>query len=166
MSQLIYQALHYATVKHRGQKRKVSNADYIIHPILTSYLVAQYKRSKNLENLICAAILHDTVEDTNATYNDILKRFGMPIAMLVFELTSDEKEVKKLGKLEYLKKKMTGMSSYGLFLKLCDRLANMMDCPTERQKEETRAILAYLNSNRKLSRSHIAVMEEIEKAIG
>jgi (p)ppGpp synthase/HD superfamily hydrolase len=165
MSELIYKALHFAIVKHKGQKRKVSNADYIVHPVLVSYLAAQYKKSKALENLICAAILHDTVEDTKTTYNDILKRFGMPVASLVFELTSDEKEVKRVGKLEYLKTKMAGMSSYGLFLKLCDRLANVMDHPTEKQIEETKVILAHLNSHRKLSKSHIAVIEEIEKFI-
>lgn len=79
MSILIHKALKYAELKHRGQKRKVSGADYITHPIMVSYLAANYKRSKALETLICAAILHDTVEDTNASYNDILQRYPTPV---------------------------------------------------------------------------------------
>lgn len=103
MSELILKALKYAERKHRGQKRKASGADYITHPILVSYLAANFKRSKALEVLICAAILHDTVEDTKATYSEILRLFGMPITSIVFELTSDPTVIKKIGKLEYLK---------------------------------------------------------------
>jgi guanosine-3',5'-bis(diphosphate) 3'-pyrophosphohydrolase len=165
MSILIHKALKYAELKHRGQKRKVSGADYITHPIMVSYLAANYKRSKALETLICAAILHDTVEDTNASYNDILRRFGMPVASIVFELTSDPVALKAVGKLEYLKAHMAGMSSYALFLKLCDRLANIMDNPSAKQLNETREILEHLRKRRRLTKSHLAVMAEIEKIL-
>jgi len=165
MSELILKALKYATSKHRGQKRKVSGADYVTHPILVSYLAASYKRSKALETLICAAILHDTVEDTKATYAQILRLFGMSIASLVFELTSDPVALKKMGKLEYLKGHMAGMSSYALFLKLCDRLANLRDNPSPKQLEETVIILKHLRAKRKLTKSHLAVMAEIEKIL-
>jgi guanosine-3',5'-bis(diphosphate) 3'-pyrophosphohydrolase len=165
MSLLIHKALKYAELKHRGQKRKVSGADYITHPIMVSYLAANYKRSKALETLICAAILHDTVEDTNASYNDILRRFGMPVASIVFELTSDPVALKAVGKLEYLKAHMAGMSSYALFLKLCDRLANILDNPSAKQLNETRKILEHLRKRRRLTKSHLAVMAEIEKIL-
>lgn len=165
MSILIHKALRYAELKHRGQKRKVSGADYITHPIMVSYLAANYKRSKALETIICAAILHDTIEDTNASYNDILRRFGMPVASIVFELTSDPVALKAVGKLEYLKSHMTGMSSYALFLKLCDRLANLLDNPSAKQLAETREILRHLRKHRKLTKSHLGVMIEIEKIL-
>ena len=117
----------------------------VCHPILVSYLAAQYKRSKALETLVCAAILHDTVEDTSATYLEILRRFGMPITCLVFELTSNRRPSVRLGKLEYLKAKMKGYSSYALFLKLCARLANLMDNPSSKQLDETVTLLKYLH---------------------
>lgn len=165
MTTLIHQAIRYAEFKHRGQKRKVSGADYITHPIMVSYLAAVHKRSKNLETLICASILHDTIEDTTASYKDILRRFGMPVASIVFELTSDPVELKRVGKLEYLKSHMLGMSSYALFLKLCDRLANLSDHPSIKQLEETREILKHLKANRKLTKSHLSVITEIEKIL-
>ena len=165
MSELILKALKYASSKHRGQKRKVSGAEYITHPILVSYLAAQYKRSKALETLVCAAILHDTVEDTSATYLEILRRFGMPITSLVFELTSDPAALSRLGKLEYLKAKMKGYSSYALFLKLCDRLGNLMDNPSSKQLDETVTLLKYLRTSRKLTKSHLSVIAEIEKIL-
>lgn len=165
MSTLIHQAIRYAELKHRGQKRKVSGEDYITHPIMVSYLAANFKKSKALETLVCAAILHDTVEDTTATYRDILRRFGMPIASIVFELTSDPVALKEIGKLEYLKAHMAGMSSYALFLKLCDRLANLLDNPSTKQIEDTRVILAYLRTKRRLTSSHKAVIAEIQKIL-
>lgn len=165
MSELILKALKYAERKHRGQKRKVSGADYVTHPIMVSYLAASYKRSKALETLICAAILHDTIEDTKATYLKILRLFGMPITSIVFELTSDPAALRKVGKLEYLKAHMAGMSSYALFLKLCDRLANLQDNPSSKQLGETAVILKHLRAKRKLTKSHLAVMAEIEKIL-
>jgi (p)ppGpp synthase/HD superfamily hydrolase len=134
----------------------------VSHPVLVSYLVAQYKSSKALETLICAALLHDTVEDTKTTYNEILKGFGIGVAQLVFELTSDQEEIARVGKAEYLRNKMRGMSSYALYLKLCDRLANLMDHPSEKQLKETVEILTHLKKSRKLSKSHQAVIAQIE----
>jgi len=165
MSELILKALKYATRKHRGQKRKASGAEYITHPILVSYLAANFKRSKALEVLVCAAILHDVVEDTGATYEEILRLFGIFVATLVFELTSDPVALKKLGKLEYLKIKMTGISSYALFLKLCDRLGNLMDNPSASMLMDTPLILAHLKKQRRLTKSHQAVITEIERVI-
>jgi len=162
---LILKAIRFADKKHKGQKRKVSGSEYITHPIIVSFIAASMKRSKNLVSLICASILHDTIEDTTATYEQLLGIFGMKIASLVFELTSDPKEIESVGKLEYLKRKMLGMSSYGLFLKLCDRLSNILDAPSEKQIHETISILEFLKRSRKLSKSHKAVIQEIEHAI-
>ena len=87
------------------------------------------------------------------------------MAQLVFELTSDPAEIKKIGKVEYLKNKMRGMSSYALYLKLCDRLGNLIDHPSEKQIVETREILASLKKGRKLSKSHLSVIKEIESVV-
>jgi (p)ppGpp synthase/HD superfamily hydrolase len=165
MSQLILKALKYASSKHRGQKRKVSGADYITHPILVSYLAANLKRTKALETLVCAAILHDVVEDTKATYKEIVRLFGMSIAALVFELTSDPVAIKRFGKLEYLKIKMKGMSSYALFLKLCDRLGNLMDNPSATMISDTKILIVFVARQRKLTKSHRNVIAEIEQVL-
>lgn len=166
MSTLIYKAFRYAERKHKGQVRKVSGAPYITHPIMVSYLVGKYKpNTKAFETLICAAILHDTVEDTDAKYPEILRLFGMHVATLVCELTSDPVAVKAMGKTEYLKKKLSGMSSYGFFLKLCDRLVNLMDNPTQKAIQDTREILDYVCTKRVLTASHKAVISEITKVL-
>lgn len=119
-------AITFATKKHEGQFRKVSLQPYITHPLAVSYIVASFKKSKKLDELIAAAILHDTLEDINTTFDELTKEFSPLISSLVLELTSDKNEIKNLGKTQYLKKKLLGISSYGLTLKLCDRLRELL----------------------------------------
>lgn len=162
---VIYQALKFAEEKHRGQVRKASNDEYITHPILVSYLACSHKKSKNLPVLIAASILHDTVEDTDASYDEILKEFGPFVSSLVHELTDNADEIKRIGKLEYQKTKWPGLSNYGLFLKLCDRLANVSDNPKQKYLDDTLEILDNLKKKRRLTKSQKSVVKEILKVI-
>ena len=161
----LLQAISFAADKHRNQRRKDQDASpYINHPIAVATVLAS-EGNVDDELVLLGAILHDTVEDTKATYAQILRLFGMSVTSLVFELTSDPVALKKMGKLEYLKSHMAGMSSYALFLKLCDRLANLQDNPSPKQLEDTSIILKHLRDRRRLSKSHLAVMAEIEKIL-
>jgi guanosine-3',5'-bis(diphosphate) 3'-pyrophosphohydrolase len=162
---LILKALRFAENKHKGQTRKVTGEEYFVHPLMVSYIVANYKMSQNLEILIVAAILHDTVEDTDTTFEEILKEFGMFVATLVFELTDDKAKKRKLGNLEYCKLRWCGLSNYALYLKLCDRLYNMSDHPTKEQQDTTLLILDHVESKRKLTLSQQRVVFEIRKVI-
>lgn len=159
----VYKAIQFATLKHKGQYRKVSGLPYISHPLEVFKLVTRYKpNSRKLKHLQIASILHDTLEDTDTTFEEIALEFGPLVASLVFELTSDETLVKEMSKLEYLKRKMMGMSSYGLVVKLCDRLSNVMDHPSDKSKHETREILSFLKTERKLSGTHLQIISQIE----
>ena len=80
---MIYKAYKYAKKHHSGQKRE-SGEDYIIHPLTVAYILscmhADYATC-------CAALLHDLIEDTDVTYEDIKKTFGDEIAHLVDGVT-------------------------------------------------------------------------------
>ena len=156
----------FAIHKHANQFRKVSGEPYVNHVLHVGDLVSSFKISKKLPELIEAGILHDTLEDTDTTFVELASEFSPLVASLVLELTSDPKQVMLLSKKEYLKRKMLGMSSYGLFIKLCDRLSNLMDHPTEKAISSTREIIDFLMEERKLSQSQLAVIREIEKYIG
>lgn len=155
------QVLHYAKKAHAGQTRS-GGEPYIVHPIRVAQTVAKFKRSHNIDELIAAAYLHDTIEDTGTTHEDLEKMFGGLVASLVKELTSDLEQIKKLGKKDYLAKKMAhDMSSYGLVIKLADRLDNVQDIATAKSpkwrakyKDETLHILDYIERNRVLSGTH------------
>lgn len=81
---LILHATRFATVAHHGQMRKCTGDPYIVHPLTVAQMVAQRTMDPHV---ISAAVLHDVVEDTSATYLDLLRLFGQRVADLVNELT-------------------------------------------------------------------------------
>jgi hypothetical protein len=154
------EALQYATKAHAGQTR-AGGDPYITHPMRVADHIRQYKQSHNLDALISAAYLHDTIEDTDTTQEALHDLFGGLVASLVKELTSDPAQIKKLGKATYLAHKMAAMSSYGLVIKLADRLDNVKDITTAKTPEwrakyaaETNQILNYIEKTRALSGTH------------
>lgn len=157
----VKQALQYATQAHAGQER-AGGDPYITHPVRVANIVKQYKQSHNIDALIAAAYLHDTIEDTDTTHEALHDLFGGLVASLVQELTSDLEQIKKIGKKHYLAQKMAhDMSSYGLVIKLADRLDNVKDISTAKTPEwrakykaETEHIMDYLEQNRVLSGTH------------
>ena len=153
-------ALQYATQAHAGQTRSGGDP-YITHPMRVADHIRQYKQSHNLDALISAAYLHDTIEDTDTTQEALHDLFGGLVASLVKELTSDPEQIKKMGKAQYLSHKMAAMSSYGLVIKLADRLDNVKDITTARTPQwrakyaaETNQILNYIEKTRALSGTH------------
>lgn len=83
---MIDKALKFSTAAHAAvnQKRKYTGEDYIVHPIAVSNLV---KENGGTDEMIAAALLHDTVEDTNVTREQIAEEFGWKVFKLVVELT-------------------------------------------------------------------------------
>ena len=158
---LILDAHNFAKEKHHGQLRKGTGEEYFTHPMSVSYVVARYKKSKHLEELIAAAYLHDVLEDTNATFAELAAKFGPMVASLVFELTNDPVEIAAIGKKAYHMKKMVAMSSYALVLKLADRYHNISDNPTQTMVNDTLEIMQHLLKARKLSKTHKVMVADI-----
>ena len=123
---LISSAYLFAFEKHFGQKR-LSGEDYIVHPLNVAYILSEINADAAT---ICAAILHDTIEDCDVTYEEITKKFGKEIADLVNGVT-------KINKLKFTcdneavianhRKIIVGLSEDVriLIIKLADRLHNM-----------------------------------------
>jgi len=165
MPNLVLKAIEFASRKHDGQVRKGSGSPYVTHPLAVSYLVSSFKRSKHLDEILASCLLHDTLEDTETNFVELATEFTPLVATLVLELTSDPEEIKQVGKLEYLKTKLVGISSYALVIKLADRLHNISDNPTQKTVEDTLEILSHLRSHRKLSNTHGAIIQEIERKL-
>ncbi|MBO5295127.1 MAG: bifunctional (p)ppGpp synthetase/guanosine-3',5'-bis(diphosphate) 3'-pyrophosphohydrolase [Clostridia bacterium] len=126
--QKITQAYEYAKELHEGQYR-VSGEAYISHPITVAEIVAGLELDTDS---ICAALLHDTVEDCSEKTNlkEVEKKFGSSVALLVDGLTKIvtlQVEDKEEAHIENLRKMLLAMSKdvRVIFIKLCDRLHNM-----------------------------------------
>lgn len=98
------QALALATQFHEGQTRKGSESPFIEHPIAVSRLVEQFGGS---EAAVQAALLHDAIEDTHATYEALVAEVGERVADIVLQCTEQDKALswkeRKVGYLEHLR---------------------------------------------------------------
>ena len=123
---LMRAALEFAEAKHRGQMRK-SGEPYIGHPMEVAHIAADLHLDIHS---VCAAFLHDTVEDTDATYEEIRGRFGDDVAMLVEGLTKISKlefKSKEEAQAENIRKLIISMGRdiRVILVKLADRLHNL-----------------------------------------
>ena len=165
-------AFHLMVKAHNGVYRKFSGVEYAYHPVAVAQIIISRKISKHKIKLVIAALLHDTVEDNPelVTIELIRELFGEMVANLVFELTSDPEMIKIMGKKEYLLMKMLKMTSYGLVIKLADRLHNCRDLVNASDKfrnnyvPQTRYIINGL-ADRYLSKTHKGMIREIEELI-
>ena len=123
---LFLKALHFAADKHRDQKRKdVDASPYINHPIYVAQILADIGGVDDL-GILAAAVLHDTVEDTEADPADIEREFGARIARIVGEVTDDKslsKSERKRLQIEHARH----MSEEGALVKVADKIANVRD---------------------------------------
>lgn len=172
-SDLYDKALDYASKKHKGMFRKGRIVKpYITHPIEVSKLISMYLyNNPEIETFKIAALLHDTLEDTDATYEEEVKLFGQRIANIVKDVTNDKEKKKKLGKDVYLADKMAKMKEVVLSLKLCDRLQNMDDVRNaddefnKKYTRETVYIINHLLFNRDLNDVNLRIINDIMKKV-
>lgn len=164
-------ASKFAEIKHQKQRRKFSDEPYFKHPERVANIVKKFKNSHNIDQLLSAAFLHDTIEDTNTTYKDLQTMFGGLVASLVKELSSDPEEIKKMGKTEYLTQKMENMSNWALVIKLADRLDNLSDIKTssgqfrDKMIKSTKIIIRDLESHRTLTSTQKKLVELIKQKL-
>jgi guanosine-3',5'-bis(diphosphate) 3'-pyrophosphohydrolase len=119
-------ALAFAAERHRRQRRKDAEASpYINHPIAVATILADAGAATD-EPLLVAAILHDTVEDTESSFDEVETRFGATVANLVREVTDDKslpKELRKQLQIEHA----ASASARGKQLKIADKISNLRD---------------------------------------
>jgi len=84
---MINKAILFATLAHEKQMRKGTQIPYILHPLEAGIITSQIKFD---EDLICAAILHDTVEDSQVKYDTLKEMFNKRVADLVFAQSEDK----------------------------------------------------------------------------
>ena len=119
-------ALAFAARKHCHQRRKDADASpYINHPIALASILA-VEAGINDRDTLCAALLHDTIEDTDTSVEELVELFGGPVALLVREVTDDKrlpKAERKLRQVEHAAQ----LSPKARLVKLADKIANLKD---------------------------------------
>ncbi len=145
---LIRRAYDYAEKKHFGQKR-ISGDDYILHPLNVALILTEISADAPC---MAAALLHDTIEDSDATKEEIEKLFGSEVALLVDGVTKINKinfNSDSEASAAYQRKILVGLSEdvRVIIIKLADRLHNMRTLDVmseEKQKKKAKETLEIL----------------------
>lgn len=130
-------ALCFAAKKHEGQIRKMSNSPYILHPTEVASIVATMTDDREI---LAAAVLHDTVEDTDTTLEEIRENFGKRVALHVMTETEEKREDKPPAETWELRKEETLIilgSTREIGVKMMwlgDKLSNMRSFAREYRK--------------------------------
>lgn len=102
--ELFDKAVIFACQRHSGQRRKLSDAPYFLHPMEVAAIVGTMSDD---QNLLAAAVLHDTVEDTQTTLQEIEENFGRRVSLLVMTETEDKREDKPPRETWHIRKEET-----------------------------------------------------------
>lgn len=143
MLPVILDAINFAAHAHRKGRRKDGKEDkdrsaYINHPLRVAQLVQQHCRhydynKRDTTDVIIAAVLHDTVEDTDVTLDQIKEKYGVKVADLVDEVTEwrqigHSSEIRKIIQIQGINK----ISDFAKVIRLADKISNVEDtlkCP-------------------------------------
>lgn len=132
--QLLLRAVTFAAEKHKSQLRKNAEATpYINHPLAVAELLAREGHVDDISVLV-AAVLHDTLEDTKTTREELERLFGAEVDGVVAEVTDDKsllKEERKRRQIDHA----TGLSKRAKLVKLADKICNVRDVADDPPKD-------------------------------
>lgn len=120
------QAVNFAAKKHRSQKRKGADGEpYINHPLEVLNLLTGVGKIEDF-NILIAAVLHDTIEDTETTEEEITELFGASVCAMVLEVT-DDKSLPKADRKRLQVEHAPHISIGAKQIKLADKISNIRD---------------------------------------
>ena len=130
---LLIKAVDFAAWKHRKQRRKDAEASpYINHPIALAR-VLRVEAGIEDASVLCAAMLHDTIEDTETTQEELEREFGGVIAHVVAEVT-DDKTLPKAERKRLQVEHAATISREARLVKLADKICNLRDMASAHPK--------------------------------
>jgi guanosine-3',5'-bis(diphosphate) 3'-pyrophosphohydrolase len=173
----VLKALHFAAAKHRDQRRKdVEASPYINHPIEVAELLARVGQVTD-PILLQSAVLHDTLEDTKTTPEELEAAFGPEVRRVVEEVT-DDKRLPKQERKRLQVEHAPHLSPRARQIKLADKISNVLgvtltppaDWPLERRLEyldwTERVVNGCRGANAALEEFYDHVLEEGRRALG
>lgn len=124
--QIVLKAAQFAAHKHKDQRRKDAAASpYINHPLALANILREEGEVEDAV-VIVAALLHDTIEDTETDYDELRGQFGDEVAEIVAEVT-DTKWLKKTSRKRLQISKAARASNGAKLVKLADKISNLRD---------------------------------------
>jgi guanosine-3',5'-bis(diphosphate) 3'-pyrophosphohydrolase len=174
---VILHAFQYAAEKHKGQRRKGANAaPYINHLIHVAQILWTVGNVRDV-TLLIASILHDTIEDTDATPEEIRAQFGEDVLALVLEVT-DDRSLSQQERKQLQVETAPHKTPKAKLLKLADKISNVQDIITspprdwslERKQEyvlwSERVVAGLRGTNENLERYYDDLLSKGKQLLG
>ena len=142
-------AIYYATKAHKGQRRKIEDVDMIFHPFTCGMLL---QRNGCDEDVVCAGILHDVVEDTPHTFDDIEKEFGKKVRDYVYDASEPDKSLSWEERKKHTIQQIKNAPLCSKIIVACDKISNLEDlyeCIEKYGEEES---WSHLKRNKELQK--------------
>ncbi|NBB24392.1 HD domain-containing protein [Porphyrobacter sp. SLTP] len=156
----IISAASFAAEKHREQRRKdVDATPYINHPLDVANILIEARVED--ADILAAATLHDTIEDTKTTPEELRERFGERVCSLVLEVT-DDKSLDKLERKRLQVLKAPVASDEAKLIKLADKIANLRDMQTPPLGWSDARVGAYIQFAEMVARGCAGVNERLD----
>jgi guanosine-3',5'-bis(diphosphate) 3'-pyrophosphohydrolase len=151
---------------HRHQIRKDKQTPYVTHPMRVALTIACVFGFTE-DEILAAALLHDTIEDTDTDYDDIHRQFGKNVADYVAAMTKDMRMIEAQREVAYDKQLAAGPWQ-GRLIKLADVYDNLTDCidakARDKQIEKAKRALALTKNDPQLAKARQAVAELVAMA--
>ncbi|SOC11164.1 HD domain-containing protein [Ureibacillus xyleni] len=145
---IIEKAINFAAKAHDGQMRKSTNVPYITHPFAVGMLLQQLNCS---EEVIAAGILHDTIEDTEATYEQLVQEFGEKIANFVQAASEHDKSLPWEERKQHTIHSLASASLEEIQIIIADKLHNLRSI---REELESQGDVVWSRFNRGKAQQH------------
>ena len=121
---IIERAIFFATKAHKGQTRKQKDVDMIFHPFTVGMIL---QRNGCDEKVVAAGILHDVVEDTQYTFNDIEREFGKEVRDYVYDASEPDKTLPWKERKQHTVNHIRTASLGSKLIVACDKINNLED---------------------------------------
>ncbi len=130
--QSVFQAIEFAAHAHAGQYRKQTRLPYIIHPMSVARILIEAGQDSRV---VVAGLLHDVLEDTDCTHEQLEEAFGREVAVLVAEVSEEDKSAEwKARKLATIKGKASA-SDEAIWVELADKLDNIRSIAADQGRD-------------------------------
>ena len=119
---MIFRAIEFAAAAHKGQFKKGTRIPYIVHPLNAARVLIEAGCS---DALVTAAVLHDVLEDTPATYDQLMAAFGVEVADLVVSVSEPDKAASWEDRKEHTIRSLESSREQTLLVAVADKLDNI-----------------------------------------
>ena len=157
MTDRIFEAIEFAVKAHRGQFRKGTKIPFIVHPMDVGRKLIEIGAQ---EDLVIAGILHDTVEDTSVTLDEIKVSFGKKVADIIYTVSEPDKAKSWRERKQHTINKLETASMDVLIVECADKLDNILAIQSD-YKKESEAFWSRFNCSKEQQKWYYMSLDDV-----